>query len=1723
MGGLFISFTSSDKPIKDALVAALRKELGPDEFIWDHEIECVSRFGEECVTAIQNCEVFLPIISDAAMDLTYVLNEVIVARECEKKGTLNIVLYQVTDRPMTKDFTLQLNHISDANRVGRMEGTNDGIQSAVSRVKYLLHRRRMGNPELPTEIFEPKLNASQIQSAGYFVPGSRDDIFQEIDDAFASSNFVFVQGMHGYGKKSTCKKYALLHQKEYKNIFLFHQFYGSLRDFFLTGLEITNINPEIFKDLSADDLIRKKVELLESFGTDTLFIVPNVTLSPQEDDFLLELLYSLPLRILFLTESVPGQMKKKFPTIFLGSMNYADLKELFFYYYDIADEEEQEALTQVLYPFFESIDGHTSAVIKTASLLAEEAGIYPEDLPEIFAQIHLDSENELGDRIFTLISEIYDLTQLTDMEKELLCLAALTAVLPMDEKQFIQMAKACGCFDSSLFKKLGEQGLLDLDREYRCVSMESFLSDVCLSKISPDSSFLGKCFQELYGSFLDGQFQIQAGTALPSMRRIQMFFSQLNLESAQKMALLYCNGIVSLHLEQSRASIQEMCVLASAEAKKYEDSLFLQTMEDFLEFVKLELITIASVTQTAQRETGTNLQDEVLAAFFNESMPLELLTDDLFPRLQNKRIQSLMEHLLDSALQRDVRKILTDYILFTEEIASSEEDAARDETLIYLIEVLGYKLIMLTQNMPYICLQLCRARLELLEVTGTLNSFSEAYIIYLAYYRSLHELGELTEEYDSAYHHALHYLDKSKKESFSTEEEAAAAKASLIKDYVSNLASDDPVSAIQAYQEIHKISKRTFPVLSCQIAMMQQIVDALIKTGATQEACDFLAKELTTQFATEFRVTNPPEDSENTLEQYDYLNEIYEILSSEKDFDDFLDASDQYLDYYQSFPKDWTDRRLMKKYSSIAKKAQELDYSHLTQKELQEKTLELSSRAKHREHLESLAPEAFALVSEAGFRILGYRHHYVQYLGAAAMVDGKIAELQNGEGKTYTILLPAFLHILFGRQVHVMDSSRYLTQRNYHWMHGVLEYLGCRVGLLDEPEALSTIRKKELCDCHLIYESVMAPFWQLRYELDPDSFVPRLDVLIADEADQLLIGQADTPLILNANREINNNLPLLEKAYDILSELTPYDTDMFECEDKTVTLKPSLYEFMEQKLHLPFSSMSGADSEFLTSALQVGIYILFFAKNGEDYYIIDDQAQEEDILTGTLLGCSELKRYFIGKKEENDAILASCTASKKERINYMTLYEYAQKFDFLCGATATATSMEKEFQTFYQLSVVRIPTNIPIIQRKEEPAVFLTANAKYAHIIAMVKEKQEIGQPVLVVAGSSPESENISRLFHLAHIPHALLNVKNMEQEADLLGKAGRFGAVTVTNALANRGVDIRLGGNPEELAKEHLYHTGVSVSLLNEALSRPRTTKEPYGSLRQKYEDLTALYKAKTDEEKKQVEAVGGLCVIGTTCFDDLRTEEQVRGRCGRQGAVGESHIFYSMQDRSLRNLIGDRLDTFFSLFQDIASESLNAPILNKTIEKARLQVQKMRFDQLFHKPELLLYPEAKKKILGLRQQLQRKEISQEEVIKDYFIHSERNIRDLLSLAEGKDVSPRSPVLLILPLILEPKRIRNRKSAAQALQQAYENAVILEPKKWSFSMFSRIMGVSLKRAWSRYLTEMEQEIPNARKLYPIFKQRKNLDQHLRLFSQNQCQLLIEDAVGSFLIAKVKN
>lgn len=1722
MGGLFISFTGLDKPIKDALVAALRKELGPDESIWDHEIECVSRYGEECVTAIQNCEIFLAIISDAAMDLTYVLNEVIVARECEKKGTLNIVLYQVTDRPMTKDFTLQLNHISDANRVARMEGTNDGIQSAVSRVKYLLHRRRMGKPELPTEVFEPKLNASQIQSAGYFVPGSRDDIFQKIDEAFASSNLVFVQGMHGYGKKSTCKKYALLHQTEYKNIFLFHQFYGSLRDFFLTGLEITNINQEIFQDLDEDDLIRKKMELLETFTTDTLFIVPNVTLSQQEDEFLLELLYSLPFRILFLTESLPGQMKKKFPSIFLGSMDDAALKELFFHYYDIADEEEQEMLTQVLSPFFESIDGHTSAVIKTASLLAEEVGIYPEDLPEIFAQIHLDSENELGDRIFTLISEIYELTKLTDLEKDLLCLASLTAVLPMDEKQFIQMAKACGCFDPSLFKKLREQRLIDVDREYRSVSIEPFLSDVCLSKISPDPSFLGKCFQELYGFFIDGQLQIQAGTTLPSLKRMAEFFARLELSSAREAALLYCSSTTSLHLEQSHSSIQELCALAATEATKYDDPVFLQTMEDFLKLAELELTTIASVTQTAQREAGTNLLDEVFAAFFNGSLSSDFMMDDLLPRFQNKRIQSLMEHLLDSALHRNARKILTDYIFFTEEITSSQEDSARDETLIYMIEVLGYMLIMLTHPMPYICLQLCRARLKLLDVTGTINSFSEAYMIYLSYYRSLQELGEFTEEYDAAYHYALHYLDKSAKESFPTEEEAAEAKASLIDGYVTNLASEDPVSAIQAYQEIHKIPKRTFQVLSYQLSMMQQIVNGLIKAGDTQEACDFLARELTEQFAADFTAAKPTENSDDPFEQYDYLNEIYEILCSEKDFDDFLDGSDQYLDYYQSFPKNWTDRRLMKKYSDIAKKTQELDYSNLTQEELRSMTQELSSRAKHRERWESLAPEAFALVSEAGFRILGYRHHYVQYLGGAAMADGKIAELQNGEGKTYTILLPAFLHILFGRQVHVMDSSRYLTQRNYHWMHGVLEYLGCRVGILDEPKALTPIQKMELCNCHLIYESILAPFWQLRQELDPDRYVPRLDVLIADEADQLLISQADTPIILHANREINNNLPLLEKAYDIVSELTPYDVEMFECEDKTVTLKPSLYEFIEEKLHLPFSSMSAADSEFLTSALQVGIYILFFAKNGEDYYIIDDQAQEENILTGTLFNCSELKRYFIEKKENNDAILASCTASKKEQVNYMTLYEYAKNFQFLCGATATAASMEKEFQTFYQLCVVRIPTNIPIIQRKEEPAVFLTANAKYAHILSMVKEKQKIGQPVLIVAGSSPESENISRLLHLAHIPHALLNVKNLDQEADLLGKAGQFGAVTVTNALANRGVDIRLGGNPEELAKEHLYRTGVSAALLNKALSRPKTKEEPYGSLRQKYEDLTALYKAKTDEEKKQVEAVGGLCVIGTTCFDDLRTEEQVRGRCGRQGAVGESHIFYSMQDRSLKILIGDRLDTFFSLFQDIASESLHAPLLNKTIEKARLRVQKTRFDQLFHKPELVLYPEAKKKILGLRRQLQQKEISQEEVMNRYFVNSERNIRDLLALAEGKEVPPHSPVLPLWPLVTEPARIKNRSSAAQALRQAYLNAMILEPKKWSFSIFSHIMGITLDRAWSRYLKEMQQEIPNVRKLFPMFKQRKNFDQHLRLFSQNQCQLLMEDAVGAFLFARVK-
>lgn len=1721
MSGVFVSFTSADKKTKDDLIAVLHKELGPEERIWDHEKDCVSNYGEECVTAIEESEVFIAIVSDASMQMTYVLNEIIVARECEKKGTLNILIYQITDSDYSKEFTLQLNHISDANRVARIHGTESGLQTVASRTKYLLARRRMGNPELPNEVFEPKIDAPKVQASGYFVPGSRDDIFGQFDQAFSSSNILFVNQMNGYGKKTACRKYVALHLDEYKNAFLFHQFSGSLREFFVNGLNITNINPDIYNNMSEDEIIQKKAQLLESLDRKTLFIIPNVTIQDRDDEFILNILYGLPCRIMFLTQSVPMRIRKNFPAISVGRMDNRYLKELFFHYYDDASEEEQDMLTEPLYRFFDSIDGHTGSIMKTASLLADEGGVYPEDLPEIFDNIHLDSENELGDRIFTLISEMFELTTLTEQEKDLLFLASLTAVLPMDEKQFIQMAKKCDRFDSKSFKKLTEQHFIDSDREHHLISMEPFMASVCLSKIPPKEGALGRCLFQLYDAVVDSLIQIQIGRFIPAAKRLAHFFSSLKMSHAEEVVSIYCTTASTLHTDLTIASVKQLCSLAQREADGFQDSLLSETMEDFLNLAEMEISTVASIGGTSRRALNTNLQEEYVTAFIGDTSSLFDLIEDVVYKIENPMLRQLLENLFNNSMQANAKKIITDYLLLTEKIVESDDKALMDATFLYIIEILGYKLIAVTRDMPYICLRLCRARLSLLDITGTINSFSEAYSIYLNYFFSLHKMAELTEEYDLVYQSVLYYLDQGKEESFSTEEEAVSTKASLIQTYVSDMVKEDLEQALSAYSEIHTLPFMTGESADSQIRMIQDIGESYIKNGETEEALAFLSRELTTELESFLKAAMPKEDYVTACESYEYLSDIRDILLKKDTDTGFSDQCEEYLDYYQSYPKEWSEKRLMKKYIPIAEKAKAIDFSSFTLQQIREKVRELSGKASRGERWERLAPEAFALVSEAGYRILGYRHHYVQYLGGAAMADGKIAEIQNGEGKTYTILLPAFLHSLYGKQVHIMDSSQYLTQRNYHWMRGVLEYLGCRVGLLNEAAALTEKKMEHLNSCHVIYENLNAPFLRLRHELGEYSSLPRYDVLIADEADQLLISQCDAPIILTASKESKNILPLLKMAYNIIAELSPYDEEMFEYKDKIVTLKPMLYNFIEDNFNVSFTSMPQQDSQTLTNALRTGIHIMFFAENGRDYYIINNEAKEENTLNGTLADCSELKRYFIGRKENNETILSSCLGGIRKKINYATVHEYVNHFKEICGTTATASSMRKEFESFYKLSVVCIPTNIRITRKDYDPAVFVTAQAKYRHIVSMTMEKHRTGQPVLIIAGSSPESELISRLLRQQGIPHSLLNVKNIDDEANLLGKAGLFGAVTVTNALANRGVDIRLGGNPEELAKNHLYEAGISPFSLQIALSRPKTAGDNHGELHRKYEDLTALYKAKTDVEKEKVEAAGGLCVIGTTCFDDLRTEQQVRGRSGRQGGIGESYIYYSLQDESLRQLIGNRLDAFYSLFRSIEDQFMEAPVLNKTIRKSRLALQKNHFDWIFHKPEILLYPAAKDTILGLRYMICKNDFDMDKIILHYFVQSERNIKDIIALSQGKKASPLSSVPVVYALIPSTQNISGRNMAIRALNRAYLAYCDAQPHKTTPEIFSLVMKDTLGQAWSKYLHAMEQEIPNARSIYPLYRQQKNLNQHLSEFSKNQCQLLIEDAVSAFFRVRI--
>ena len=649
--------------------------------------------------------------------------------------------------------------------------------------------------------------------------------------------------------------------------------------------------------------------------------------------------------------------------------------------------------------------------------------------------------------------------------------------------------------------------------------------------------------------------------------------------------------------------------------------------------------------------------------------------------------------------------------------------------------------------------------------------------------------------------------------------------------------------------------------------------------------------------------------------------------------------------------------RELKKIRPIADKVLALEdtYAALSEEELRGKTAEFKSRLDQGETLDDLLPEAFAAVREAAWRVLGMKPYPVQIIGGIVLHQGRIAEMKTGEGKTLVAILPCYLNALTGRGVHVVTVNEYLAKRDSEWMGKVHRYMGLSVGLIIPGMSPAERRIAYAADITYCTNNELG-FDYLRDNMSiyKSELVQRgHNFAIVDEVDSILIDEARTPLIISGKGEESSKL--YEMADYFVSTLRKqvfaktedkevhddYDCDYFVDEKaKTVSLTARGIEKAER--YFGVENLADSENTTLSHHLNQAMKARGLMKKDIDYVVKDGQIIIVDEFTGRLMYG---RRYNEGLHQAIEAKEGVAVASESKTLATITFQNFFRLYDKLSGMTGTALTEQEEFAAIYMLDVVEIPTNKPVIRVDQSDIVYKNEPGKFRAIVNQVKECHAKGQPVLVGTISIEKSEVLSKLLKREGIPHAVLNAKYHEQEAQIVAQAGKFGAVTIATNMAGRGTDIMLGGNAEFLAKSDLRKAGVTEELIAEADSYAETEDAEILEVRAKYKALLAKHKETIADEAEKVRQAGGLFIVGTERHESRRIDNQLRGRAGRQGDPGESRFFLSLQDDLMRLFATDRVANMMDSMGIDDDTPIDAKILSGAVENAQKNVESRHF----------------------------------------------------------------------------------------------------------------------------------------------------------------------------------
>ena len=648
----------------------------------------------------------------------------------------------------------------------------------------------------------------------------------------------------------------------------------------------------------------------------------------------------------------------------------------------------------------------------------------------------------------------------------------------------------------------------------------------------------------------------------------------------------------------------------------------------------------------------------------------------------------------------------------------------------------------------------------------------------------------------------------------------------------------------------------------------------------------------------------------------------------------------------------------IKRLDPIVRKIEALEeeYKGYTDAQLQAKTPELKERYKNGETLDDLLPEAFATCREAADRVLGLRPYRVQLIGGIILHQGRIAEMKTGEGKTLVATLPAYLNALSGEGVHIVTVNDYLAKRDSDWMGKVYRFLGLSVGLVIH--GVDPAGKRAAYNADITYGTNN----EFGFDYLRDNMaIYKAELMqrghafaIVDEVDSILIDEARTPLIISGMGEQSTQLYTLADRFAAgLTGLVKATVDDKEEEDedidadyvvnekaRAVTLTARGIAKAEKAFNV--ENLSDPENTTLSHHINQAIRARGLMKRDIDYVVKDGEVIIVDEFTGRLMYG---RRYNDGLHQAIEAKEGVTVARESKTLATITFQNYFRLYKKLSGMTGTALTEEEEFSSTYQLDIVEVPTNKPMIRVDHPDEVYQNTTGKYHAIVRQIVACHEKGQPVLAGTTSIEKSEILSRLLDKEGIKHNVLNAKNHEKEAEIIAQAGKFGAVTVATNMAGRGTDIMLGGNAEFLAKNDLKKAGFTPDLIAEATGFAETDNETILKARKMFSDAEDKYRKELAPEADKVREAGGLFILGTERHESRRIDNQLRGRSGRQGDPGESRFYLCMEDDIMRLFGTERMQKMMETLKIDDDTPIDAKILSGAIENAQKKVESKNF----------------------------------------------------------------------------------------------------------------------------------------------------------------------------------